>query len=237
MLFFILGYFLLFALLPPNSLKIENFKKIKTIPRDSIILHKFTNMMCDRCNCYFSFWTIFSLFTTLRAKKKKKKEKNEKNACRYHYFTQQVYQKSWSYTVPEIWHVIEIIIFHLGLFFALLLSNSPKKWKFQKHEKAPGDIIILQMCTKNHDHTLYCSWDSATDRCTFYFSFWVIFALLPKNEKFRKIKTMPGDIIILHKCKKNHDHTLYCSWDMAPYRCNCYFSFWTIFSPFTTLTA
>ena len=40
---------------------------------------------------------------------------------------------------------------------------------------------------------------------------------------------MPGDIIILYKCIKNHDHMLYCSWDMASGR--CYFSFWAIFCP------
>ena len=109
--------FLLFY--PPNSLKIENFKKMKTIPRDSIILHKFTDMMCDRCNCYFSFWTIFSLFTTLRAKKKKKKT---------------------------------------------------------KMKKMPAGIIILHnKCTKNHDHILYCSWDMACDRNNCYFSFGAIF--------------------------------------------------------------
>ena len=32
----------------------------------------------------------------------------------------------------------------------------------------------------------------------------------PKNQNFEK---MPGDIIILHKCTKNHDHMLYCSWN------------------------
>ena len=56
----------------------------------------------------------------------------------------------------------------------------------------------------------------------------------PKNEHF-KMKKMPGDIIILHKCTKNHDHTLYYSWDMVRDRCNCYFSFWAIFCPFTYL--
>ena len=38
-------------------------------------------------------------------------------------------------------------------------------------------------------------------------------------------------------CNKYHDHMLYCSWDMVRDRCNCYFSFWTIFCPFTPLTA
>ena len=46
----------------------------------------------------------------------------------------------------------------------------------------------------------------------------------------------PGDIIF-QKCTKNHDyHMLYCSWVMAHDRYNCYFSFWTIFCPFTHLT-
>ena len=50
-------------------------------------------------------------------------------------------------------------------------------------------------------------------------------------------KKTSGDIIILYKCTKNHDHMLYCSLDMACNRFNCYFSFWAIFCPFTPLTA
>ena len=44
---------------------------------------------------------------------------------------------------------------------------------------------------------------------------------------------MLGDIIILHKCTKNNDHMLYCSWDIMRGRCNSYFSFWDILCPFT----
>ena len=44
----------------------------------------------------------------------------------------------------------------------------------------------------------------------------------------------PGDNI-LHKCTPNH--MLGCSWDIARVGCNCYFSFWAVFSPFTLLTA
>ena len=47
-------------------------------------------------------------------------------------------------------------------------------------------------------------------------------------------KKAPGDIIILHKCTENHDHMLYCSWDMAHDRCH-YFSFWALFCPFNSL--
>ena len=38
-------------------------------------------------------------------------------------------------TVPEIWYMTDVIIFIFGLFFALLPSNLPKKWKFQINEK------------------------------------------------------------------------------------------------------
>ena len=89
---------------------------------------------------------------------------------------------------------------------------------------------------------LYCSWDMVYDRCN-YFSFWVIFcpftpltARKIKIKKKKKKKKTPRDIIILHKYTKNHNHMLYCSWDMVHERCN-YFSFWAIFCPFTPLTA
>ena len=76
------------------------------------------------------------------------------------------------------------------------------------------------------------------DRCN-YFSFWAIFCpFTPLTaQKIRIKKKKARDIIILHKCTKNHDHMLYCSWDMAHDRCNCCFSFWAFFCPFTPLTA
>ena len=58
----------------------------------------------------------------------------------------------------------------------------------------------------------------------------------PKNQNFEKMKKMPGDIIILHMCTKNYDQMINGSWDMVCDRCNCYFSFWAIFCPFTPLT-
>ena len=44
-------------------------------------------------------------------------------------------------------------------------------------------------------------------------------------------KKNPSDIITFHKCMKNHDHMLYCSWDVVRDRCNCYLWFWAIFWP------
>ena len=57
----------------------------------------------------------------------------------------------------------------------------------------------------------------ACDTCNCYFSFWAIFPFYPPPHPFltaqkmkisKKKKTTPGDII-LHKCTKNHDCTLY----------------------------
>ena len=127
-------------------------------------------------------------------------------------------------------------------------------------KKFAGDIIILHMCTKNHNHMMYGSWDMECDRqnflslwtafCSFnplgtqkikilkkwkkhltILSFYMIYVFsdiecnrqnifvildhflpfYPKNQNFEKLKKTPGDIIILHKCIKNHHHMLHCS--------------------------
>ena len=109
-----------------------------------------------------------------------------------------------------------------GQFFVILdhflpfyPPNNPKNQNFQKMEESPGDIIILHKCTKNQNHMLHCSRDTTRDGCKFYFSFWAIFSLYPsynpKNQHFKKMKTTPGDIIILHVCTKNYDHMMYSS--------------------------
>ena len=104
------------------------------------------------------------------------------------------------YTVPEIWCMTDVIvIFHFGLFFALLPPNSPKNQNFEKMKKVPGDIIILHKCTKNHDYMLYCSWDKARDRCNCYFSFWAIFCpFTPLTAKKIKILKKWKNIWIYH---------------------------------------
>ena len=63
------------------------------------------------------------------------------------------------YTVPEIWHVTDvIIIFSFRPFFAILPANSPQNRNFKKlKKKTPEDIIILHMCTKNYDQITYGS--------------------------------------------------------------------------------
>ena len=120
------------------------------------------------------------------------------------------------------------------------MKNSKKGRKYLEissfYTSAPKTMII---CTKSHDYMLYYSWDMAHDRCNCCFSFWANFYpftpltawKLRISKKWRK--KMPEDIIVLHNCTKNYDYWLYCSWDMVRDGCNCYFSFWAIFYPFT----
>ena len=85
---------------------------------------------------------------------------------------------------------------------------------------------------------MYVSWNTEHDRQEFFH--FGQFALLPcnnpKNQNFEKKKKTPRDIIILHMCTINDSHMMYGSWDMECNRQN-FLSFWTIFCPFTPLTA
>ena len=123
--------------------------------------------------------------------------------------------------------------------FTPLTTQKPKflkKWK-----KNIWRYYHFKICTINDNHMMYGSWDMETNRQNFL-SFWTIFLhFWPpkhlKNQNFEAMKKMPQDIIILQKCMKNHDHMLYCSWDMSRDGCNYYFSFWAIFCPFILITA
>ena len=110
----------------------------------------------------------------------------------------------------------------------------------KKLKKILGDIIILHKCTKNHDHMLPCSWDMVHDACDCYFSFCAIFfPFTPLTVQKWKISTTKKgkNLWRYHHFIKNHDHILYCSWDMMHDTRNCYFSFWAIFCSFTPIRA
>ena len=124
----------------------QNLEKMKKIPGDIIILHKCTknynqmmysswNMVCDRCNCCFSFWATFCPFTSLITQKIKILKK---------------WTKIWRY--HQLW-----LFFTLGHFFPFYPPNNLKNQNFEKMKTMPGDIIILHMCTKNYDQMMYAS--------------------------------------------------------------------------------
>ena len=165
--------------------------------------------------------------------------KKWKCAWKYYRFTH-MYYKWQSYDVWFLWYRVRrawffVILEHFLLFYC---PNNLKYQNFEKMRKSPGDIIILHMCT-----IITIIWHmvpeilSATDRifCHFGQFFVHLPPKNPKNQNFEKMKKAPGDII-LHKCTKNHDHMLCCSWDTMHDGCNSYFLFWAIFCPFTLLT-
>ena len=55
--------------------------------------------------------------------------------------------------VPEIWRVFVI----LDNFLPFYIPNNPENQNFEKMKKAIGDVIILDMRTKNHNHMMYGS--------------------------------------------------------------------------------
>ena len=77
---------------------------------------------------------IFCPFTSLVASKiqiSKKKKKKKRSLVMSSFYTSVPKFMVIGYTVSEIWHVTDVIIFHFGLYFSLLPPNSPKNEKFK----------------------------------------------------------------------------------------------------------
>ena len=95
-------------------------------------------------------------------------------------------------------------------------------------KNAYEDIIILYMCTKNHNHMVYASWDmGATTQYSVilgHFVIWVILLLLaPKIKNWKKIRRY----FLFCMCTTNKD-----SWDITFNR-QKFLSFLVIFIPLT----
>ena len=133
----ILSYFL--PLYPCNSPQNENFRKMKKTPGAIIILHKCIPKIMIICHsiseiwrvtdvnvvfrmyCCFSFLAIFYRLTRLTAWKMKISQKWKKQPEISSFYTSVRKIMIRGYTVPEVWHVTDVVfIFHFGLFFALL---------------------------------------------------------------------------------------------------------------------
>ena len=126
------------------------------------------------------------------------------------------------------WNIIcntEFVVI-LGLFLLFHPRDDPENQSFEKLKKIPRDVTILHMCIINDIWCMHLP----------FLSFYFYPPNNPENLNFEKMKKTPGDIVILHKGTKNHGYMLQCSSDTTRDRCNFYFSFWTIFFPFTPLT-
>ena len=144
--------------------------------------------------------------------------------------------------VPEIWSVTDTTFCHFRPFLALIPlppPNNPKNQNFEKMEKTPGDIIILYMCVINNKHVMYGSWDMKRDGHNFL-SFWTVFCNFNPltTQKIKILKNWKNRLKIssFYTSVPKIMITKYCFLDMARNGCNCYFSFWAIFCPFTHLT-
>ena len=120
--------------------------------------------------------------------------------------------------------------FSFWTFFALytlLLPLKTQRISFEKMKKATGDIIIVHKCTTNDKRMIYGSWDMKCPRQNFFVILGHFLTFYTPNSpkmEISKQRKEVWNIIILHNCTKNHDHRLYCSWDMAHDGYN-YFSF------------
>ena len=139
------------------------------------------------------------------------------------------------YTVPEIWRVTDVI-FHFGLFFALLPpSNNLETQKFEKMKKKTwGYHYFTHVHHKSWSYALmflrYGTW--RLQFSLFFLGYFLPFQQPnnPENQNFEKMKWTRGVIIILHKCTINYNHMMYGSWDIKCDGFNFDFWFWDIFT-------
>ena len=93
------------------------------------------DMQCNRQNLFIILGHLLP-FTPLKAWKMKISKKWKTYLEISSFYTSLPKTMIIGCTVPEIWWMTDVIvIFHFGLFFALLPLWQPKKWKLQKSEK------------------------------------------------------------------------------------------------------
>ena len=149
-----------------------------------------------------------------------------------------VYYKWRSYDIQSSWNIRCNRQKFLSFWAIFCPFSRLTTWKINifKLKKTPGDIIILHIFTINDNYMKYGSWDMERSRQNFFVILDRFLYFYPpnnsKNQNFIKMKKKKkaGDIIILHKCTKNHDHMLYCSFDMGLNGCNFYLHFGLFFA-------
>ena len=116
---------------------------------------------------FLSFWVIFLPFYLLTTWKIKISKKWKKHLGISSFYTSvpktmiHMLYCSWD-MAHDRWNYY----FSFLAIFCPFTPNSPKNHNFKKMERAPGDIIILYMCTKNYDWMMCSSWDMVCDRQT-----------------------------------------------------------------------
>ena len=79
-------------------------------------------------------------------------KKIKKNTCWYHY--QNLHDMIYSpWDIEQ--NILKLV--NLGHFLHFYPPKKPQNQNFEKWNYLPEDIIILQMCTKNHNHMMHGS--------------------------------------------------------------------------------
>ena len=118
--------------------------------------------------------------------------------------------------IPEIWSTADIIFCHSGPCFALLPPYGPRKSQFSKKWKRHLKMLSFY----KHKWLSYDIWflRYGVQQIEFFVILDHFLLFYPpnnfKNQNFEKMKQLPGDITILHRCTINDNHKMYVSWDM-----------------------
>ena len=182
--FIVLCHFLPFY--PPNNTESQNFEK--------------NGKSIRRCHCAAKITIIWCMLLEIWSA-------TEIVFCHFGPSWTLVYHKWQSYDLLFLRYQEQHNFLSFQIIFCPITPcppNNLKNQNFGKMKKRPGNIIILQLCTTNGDHTMYGSWDTECDGQNFL-SFWTIYCpFIPLNV----------------------------SWDMERDR-RTFLSFWTIFCSFT----
>ena len=141
--------------------------------------------------------------------------------------------------VPEIWSTTDNFLSFWLFFMPFYPTMDPENQNFQKKWKKHLKILsFYQYKWQSYDVWFLRYGMQQTEFLVILDCFLPFYPPNnPKNQNFEKMKKLPEDIIILHRCKCNinDNHIMYCSWDTKHDRQN-FLSFWTVFCPFTSLT-
>ena len=141
-------------------------------------------------------------------------------------------------TVPKMRHETEFLSFWaIFCLFNSLHPNNPENQNFEKLKKAFGDVIILNLCNKKHDHMMYAYSDMKGLHRHNFLSFQAIFSffaqlLTPPIKIWKNIKKHL-DILPFYTCVP----LFKIIWCMVPEIWSStdrnFWSSWAMFCPFT----
>ena len=196
MFFVISGYFWPFY--SSNNPENQNVEKMKKTPGGIIILNMSIinenhmmydswHMKCTRLNVFIILGYFLAFYPHNPKNENFKNMKKNLEISSFYISGPKI--MIIGYTVPEILHLTDVIIFHFGQFFVLLPSSIPKNEKFKKIKK-PLEILSFKLWSYAL-HTvpkpeIWCMTDVID---IFHFGLFLPFypRNSPKNEKYKQV--------------------------------------------------